>query len=187
MLYLDHAATTPVRPEVLDAMLPYLSERFGNPSSHHTVGEAAASVLADARRRIASVVGMRPADVVFTSGGTEADNLAVKGIAIGTAGRRRGARRRRLVEPADQSSVGHGRAARARRHRRMRSGSGSTRRDTCAHTYTRIRTHALARTRTHARTHTRTHARARAPARAFRVRAGLASRPGEPERELLLV
>lgn len=88
MLYLDHAATTPVRPEVLDAMLPYLSERFGNPSSHHTVGEAAASVLADARRRIASVVGMRPADVVFTSGGTEADNLAVKGIAIGTALRR---------------------------------------------------------------------------------------------------
>lgn len=92
MLYLDHAATTPVRPEVLQAMLPYLGERYGNPSSHHTVGEAAASALADARRRVAAVFGMRPADVVFTSGGTEADNLAVKGIAIGTALRRGGGR-----------------------------------------------------------------------------------------------
>jgi cysteine desulfurase len=66
-------------------MLPFLGERFGNPSSHHTVGEAAASVLSDARRRVAAVFGMRPADIVFTSGGTEADNLAVKGITIGTA------------------------------------------------------------------------------------------------------
>lgn len=88
MLYLDHAATTPVRPDVLDAMLPYLRGAYGNPSSHHTVGEAAAAALADARRRVAAVVGMRPADIVFTSGGTEADNLAVKGIAIGTALRR---------------------------------------------------------------------------------------------------
>jgi len=85
MLYLDHAATTPVRPEVLQAMLPYLTERFGNPSSHHTVGEAAAEALADARRRVAAVLGFRPADIVFTSGGTEADNLAVKGLAIGAA------------------------------------------------------------------------------------------------------
>ncbi|MGB4777860.1 cysteine desulfurase family protein, partial [Microbacterium sp.] len=85
MRYLDHAATTPVRPEVLEAMLPYLTERFGNPSSHHTVGEAAASALAEARRRVARVVGMRPADIVFTSGGTEADNLAIKGLAIGAA------------------------------------------------------------------------------------------------------
>jgi len=91
MLYLDHAATTPVRPEVFEAMRPYLQDRFGNPSSHHTVGEAAASALAEARRRIAAVVGMRPADIVFTSGGTEADNLAVKGIAIAAALRRGGA------------------------------------------------------------------------------------------------
>lgn len=82
MLYLDHAATTPVRPEVVSAMLPYLTREFGNPSSHHTVGEAAASVLVDARRRVAAVLGMRPGDVVFTSGGTEANNLAVKGVAI---------------------------------------------------------------------------------------------------------
>ena len=85
MLYLDHAATTPVRPEVRDAMLPYLAERFGNPSSHHTVGEAAATALADARARVAAVLGMRTGDVVFTSGGTEANNLAVKGIAIAAA------------------------------------------------------------------------------------------------------
>lgn len=88
MLYLDHAATTPVRPEVLAAMLPYLTDRFGNPSSHHTVGEAAASALADARARVAAVLGFRPNDIVFTSGGTEADNLAVKGLAIGAALRR---------------------------------------------------------------------------------------------------
>lgn len=85
MLYLDHAATTPVRPEVLQAMLPFLTDRFGNPSSHHTVGEAAAAALDDARRRVAAVLGFRPADIVFTSGGTEADNLAIKGLAVGAA------------------------------------------------------------------------------------------------------
>lgn len=82
MLYLDNAATTPVRPEVLEAMMPYLTRWFGNASSHHTVGEAAADALADARSRIARVLGMRAADVIFTAGGTEANNLAVKGIAI---------------------------------------------------------------------------------------------------------
>jgi len=87
MLYLDHAATTPVRPEVLEAMLPHLRDRFGNPSSHHTVGEAAAHALDDARRRVASVLGMRPGDIVFTSGGTEANNLAVKGLSIGASQR----------------------------------------------------------------------------------------------------
>ncbi|RLK49056.1 cysteine desulfurase family protein [Microbacterium telephonicum] len=85
MLYLDHAATTPVRPEVLQAMLPHLSDRFGNPSSHHTVGERAAGALADARARVAAFVGMRAGDIVFTSGGTEADNLAIKGITIAAA------------------------------------------------------------------------------------------------------
>ena len=82
MLYLDNAATTPVRPEVLEAMMPYLTRWFGNASSHHTVGEAAADALTDARSRIARVLGMRAADVIFTAGGTEANNLAVKGIAI---------------------------------------------------------------------------------------------------------
>jgi len=91
MLYLDHAATTPVRPQVLEAMMPYLTRWFGNPSSHHTVGEAAAEALADARARVARVLGMRAGDIVFTSGGTEADNLAVKGIAV-AAMLQRGAR-----------------------------------------------------------------------------------------------
>lgn len=83
-LYLDNAATTPVRPEVLEAMAPYLTRLFGNPSSHHEVGEAAASALDDARRRIASVLGMRAGDVMFTSGGTESNNAAIKGLVLGS-------------------------------------------------------------------------------------------------------
>ncbi len=82
MIFLDAAATTPVRREVLEAMWPYLSGEFGNPSSHHTLGEAAASALADARAAVAKVLGCRTGEITFTSGGTEADNLAVKGIAL---------------------------------------------------------------------------------------------------------
>lgn len=99
MLYVDHAATSPVRPEVLEAMRPYLTDVFGNPSSHHTVGEAAASALEDARRHVARVLGMRPADVIFTSGGTEANNLAVKGIVLGSA------RRHLVVSPIEHESI----------------------------------------------------------------------------------
>ena len=82
MIFLDAAATTPVRREVLDAMWPYLTGEFGNPSSHHSLGETAASALADARAAVAKVLGCRAGEVTFTSGGTEADNLAVKGIAL---------------------------------------------------------------------------------------------------------
>lgn len=82
MRYFDSAATTPVRREVLEAMWPYFSGEFGNPSSHHTVGEAAAHAVEAARSRIAELCGARTSDVVFTSGGTEADNLAVKGITL---------------------------------------------------------------------------------------------------------
>ncbi|MFS0716990.1 cysteine desulfurase family protein [Arthrobacter sp. 1P04PC] len=82
MIFLDAAATTPVRREVLAAMWPYLSGEFGNPSSHHSLGESAAEALADARAAAARVMGCRPGEIVFTSGGTEADNLAVKGIAL---------------------------------------------------------------------------------------------------------
>ncbi|MFT4230569.1 MAG: cysteine desulfurase family protein [Microbacterium sp.] len=103
MLYLDNAATTPVRREVLEAMLPYLTRVFGNPSSHHTAGEAAARALADARSRVARVLGMRAGDVVFTSGGTEANNLAVKGIAI-AAQQRRGAAHV-VTTPVEHESV----------------------------------------------------------------------------------
>jgi cysteine desulfurase len=87
MRYLDNAATSPVRPEVLEAMMPFLTRWFGNPSSHHTVGEAAARALGDARSRVARVLGMRAGDVVFTAGGTEANNLAVKGISLGARGK----------------------------------------------------------------------------------------------------
>ncbi|MDF2667153.1 MAG: cysteine sulfinate desulfinase/cysteine desulfurase [Microbacterium sp.] len=86
-LYLDNAATTPVRPEVLEAMAPYLTRFFGNPSSHHEVGEAAASALDDARARVAAVLGMRAGDVIFTSGGTESNNAAIKGIVLGSGKR----------------------------------------------------------------------------------------------------
>ncbi|TFD42633.1 cysteine desulfurase [Cryobacterium sp. TMT1-2-1] len=83
MIYLDNAATTPVRREVLEALWPHLAGGFGNPSSHHRVGEAAARALADARRTVARLLGCRPGELTFTSGGTEAANLAVKGIALG--------------------------------------------------------------------------------------------------------
>jgi cysteine desulfurase len=83
MIYLDHAASSPVRSEVLQAMWPFLTGEFGNPSSHHSLGDAAARALADARTRLASWFGARPAEVTFTSGGTEAINLALKGIALG--------------------------------------------------------------------------------------------------------
>src|SRR5712691_11517477 len=81
--YLDHAATTPVRPEVLEAMLPYLgAETFGNPSSAHRFGRAARAGIEEAKRTIADAVGAEPNQVVFTSGGTEADNLAIIGAAL---------------------------------------------------------------------------------------------------------
>jgi cysteine desulfurase len=83
MIYLDHAASSPVRSEVLQAMWPFLTGEFGNPSSHHSLGDAAARALADARTRLASWFGARTAEVTFTSGGTEAINLALKGIALG--------------------------------------------------------------------------------------------------------
>jgi cysteine desulfurase len=103
MLYLDNAATTPVRPEVLEAMMPYLTRWFGNPSSHHTVGEAAAGALEEARSRVARVLGMRAGDVIFTSGGTEANNLAVKGIGIGSW--QASGRRHVVTTPIEHESV----------------------------------------------------------------------------------
>ncbi|WEO78404.1 cysteine desulfurase family protein [Cryobacterium sp. SO2] len=83
MIYLDNAATTPLRREVAEAIWPIMTRGFGNPSSHHRVGEAAAATLAGARARIARVLGCRPGEITITSGGTEGDNLAVKGLALG--------------------------------------------------------------------------------------------------------
>ncbi len=80
-IYFDHNATTPVRPEVLEAMLPYFGERFGNASSVHTFGREARRALEDAREKVAKAINAQPSEIVFTSGGTEADNTAIKGIA----------------------------------------------------------------------------------------------------------
>jgi len=80
MLYLDHAATTPLRPDVRDAMAPYIGERFGNPSGIHTTAQQARNAVEEAREQIAASIGAsRPLEIVFTGGGTEADNLAVLG------------------------------------------------------------------------------------------------------------
>lgn len=81
MHYLDHAATTPVLPEVKEAMLAALDDDFGNPSSVHSFGRRAKEIVEDARDRVAASVGAAPAEIVFTGGGTEADNLALKGAA----------------------------------------------------------------------------------------------------------
>ena len=83
LVYLDNAATTPVRPEVLEVMLPYLGkDAFGNPSSAHRFGRAARAGIEEAKRTIAEALGAEPGQVIFTSGGTEADNLAVIGAAL---------------------------------------------------------------------------------------------------------
>lgn len=100
MIFLDHAATTPVRREALEAMWPFLSGAFGNPSSRHGLGDQAARALAEARASVAAVVGARPGDVVFTSGGTEADNLAIKGLALASP---RG--RHLVVSPIEHEAV----------------------------------------------------------------------------------
>lgn len=79
-IYLDHNATTPLLPEVVDAMLPYLREHFGNPSSGHAYGARARAAVAHAREQVASLLGCDADEIVFTSGGTEANNLAIRGV-----------------------------------------------------------------------------------------------------------
>jgi cysteine desulfurase len=80
-IYLDHHATTPVDPAVLDAMLPYFTERFGNPSSkHHGFGQEAANAVEEARAQVAELIGADAKEIVFTSGATESDNLAIRGL-----------------------------------------------------------------------------------------------------------
>jgi cysteine desulfurase len=81
-IYLDHAATTPLDPRVLEAMLPYLSNAWGNPSSIYFEGREARKALDAARRSVAEALGARPNDIVFTSGGSESDNLAIRGAAF---------------------------------------------------------------------------------------------------------
>jgi cysteine desulfurase len=79
--YLDHAASTPVRPEAIEAMTPFLADTFGNPSGGHAAARAAKTALEDAREEVAALLGAQPGEIVFTAGGTEADNLGVKGAA----------------------------------------------------------------------------------------------------------
>src|SRR3954462_1791364 len=89
-IYLDHSATTPTDPRVVAAMLPHFTQDFGNPSSLHDVGKAAARTLNSSRELIASVLNCDPSEMIFTSGGTESDNLALRGVAAAMSGRGKG-------------------------------------------------------------------------------------------------
>jgi cysteine desulfurase len=102
-VYLDHAATTPVRSEVLEAMLPFLRESWGNPSSAHRLGRAARAGLDQARREVAEAVGAEPNQVIFTSGGTEADNLAIIGASL--AARDKGRPMRAVVTAIEHKAI----------------------------------------------------------------------------------
>jgi cysteine desulfurase len=81
-IYLDYAATTPTHPEVVEAMLPYFTDGFGNPSSIYSYGQEARGAVEEAREKVASLIGARDDEIVFTGGGTEADNFAIKGVAF---------------------------------------------------------------------------------------------------------
>src|SRR5512137_3157047 len=81
-IYFDHSATTRVLPEVADAMMPFFLEKFGNSSSIHSYGREAKIALEDARKKVAALLNADPQEIVFTSGGTESDNLAIKGVAM---------------------------------------------------------------------------------------------------------
>jgi cysteine desulfurase len=100
-VYLDHNATTPLDPQALEAMLPYLRESFGNPSSLHWFGQRARAAVEDARAQVAALVGATAPEIVFTSGGSESDNLALRG-AVAKA---RGARRRVLTTAVEHHAV----------------------------------------------------------------------------------
>ena len=88
-IYLDHNATTPVLPEVVDAMLPWLREHFGNPSSNHIYGYRAREAVAIARQQVAELIGCTPGEIFFTSGGTESNNLAIYGVTAARPDRKR--------------------------------------------------------------------------------------------------
>lgn len=102
--YMDHAATTPVDPRVVEAMLPYLRERYGNPSSIYALGRQAADALDEARQTVAEILHGQPRDVIFTSGGSEADNLAIRGVAF--AQRKRG-KNHIVTTPIEHHAVSH--------------------------------------------------------------------------------
>ncbi len=103
MIYLDHAATTPLDERVLDAMLPYLRGEYGNASSVHAMGQAARRAVDRARGEVAALIGAEPSEIVFTSGGTEADNLAIAGL----PGARRDGRRAIVTSAIEHHAVLH--------------------------------------------------------------------------------
>ncbi|MEP6706302.1 MAG: cysteine desulfurase family protein [Pyrinomonadaceae bacterium] len=102
-VYLDHSATTPVDPRVLEAMIPYLSEKFGNPSSVHFFGQEARAAIDQARRNVADLIGARANEIVFLSGGTEANNLAIRGLCEAAE-----AHGRHIITSAIEHSSGRG-------------------------------------------------------------------------------
>jgi len=107
MIYLDHNATTPVHPDVVEALLPFLQEKFGNPSSIHWAGRAVKGAVEEAREQVAALVGCEPGEVVFTASGTEADNMAIKGVVAALRGRGNHIITTRVEHPAVTSACGY--------------------------------------------------------------------------------
>ena len=107
LVYLDHNATTPVAEQVLAAMLPYLTEAFGNPSSPHAPGRRAAEAVEVARAQVASLIGALPGEIVFTSGGTESNNLALRGVAAAASPDRRRVVTSAVEHPAIVQPLAH--------------------------------------------------------------------------------
>lgn len=104
IVYMDHAATTPVDPRVVEAMLPYFSTHYGNPSSIYALGREAADALDRARKTVAGILNTQPRDIVFTSGGSESDNLAIRGCAF--AQRKKG-KNHIVTSPIEHHAVSH--------------------------------------------------------------------------------
>lgn len=104
-VYLDYAASTPLDPRALEAMLPYFSEDFGNPSSVHLYGQRAETAIEAARGSIAALINARPEEVLFTSGGSESDNLALRGVALAARETRRA--NHLLISPVEHDAVSH--------------------------------------------------------------------------------
>ncbi|MBN2470025.1 MAG: cysteine desulfurase [Anaerolineae bacterium] len=102
-VYLDHAATTPVDSRVLEAMLPYFSDIYGNPSAIHRLGRAAESAVEEARERVAQVLNCQPGEIVFTSCGSESDNLALRGVLL--TARQQGRGQHLITTPIEHSAV----------------------------------------------------------------------------------
>jgi cysteine desulfurase len=104
MIYLDHSATTAVDPRVVAAMMPFWSESYGNPSSIYGLGRKAAAALEGARTRVAALLNCQPGEIVFTGGGTESDNLALRGVGLAQAAR---GRRHIITTPIEHHAVLH--------------------------------------------------------------------------------